>query len=58
MKKFDYYQPQDLGETLNPMEKLGGNARYIAGGTGLIVRIRDLPITPERILSALKNQKK
>ncbi len=51
MKKFDYYQPQSLGETFNLMEKLGGNGRYIAGGTDLIVRMKQNLIQPDALIS-------
>ena len=40
MKKFDYYQPETLKEAYGLMEKFGGNARYIAGGTDIVWRIK------------------
>lgn len=51
MKRFDYHQPQTLGEAFNLMEKSGGNARYIAGGTDLIVRIKQKLIRPDALIS-------
>ena len=40
MKKFDYYQPETLKEAFRLMEKFGGGARYIAGGTDIIWRVK------------------
>lgn len=51
MKKFDYYQPQTLGEAFRLMEKFPGRARYIAGGTDVLVRIRQGVIQPDALVS-------
>lgn len=51
MKRFDYYQPQTLKEAFALMEKLRDNAKYIAGGTDLIVRIKQRVIQPEALIS-------
>jgi CO/xanthine dehydrogenase FAD-binding subunit len=51
MKKFDYYQPQTLGEAFDLMEKMGGNGRYVAGGTDLIVRIKQKLIRTDALIS-------
>jgi len=51
MKKFDYHRPQTLSQAFNLMEKSGGNARYIAGGTDLIVRIKQKLIRPDALIS-------
>jgi len=40
MNRFDYYQPESLKEAFGLMEKLKGDARYIAGGTDIIWRIK------------------
>jgi len=51
MKKFDYYQPQSLKDAFNLMEKADGHAMYIAGGTDLIVRIKQKVIRPAALIS-------
>jgi len=40
MKKFDYYQPRSLQEAYGLMEKQKGEARFIAGGTDIIWRVK------------------
>ena len=51
MKRFDYYQPQSLKEAFDLMEKLQGRARWVAGGTDLIVRIKQKAVAPEALIS-------
>ncbi len=51
MKKFDYYQPEGLSEAFHLLEKFGDTARYIAGGTDLIVRIKQKAIQPDALIS-------
>jgi len=51
MKKFDYYMPESLQEALGLMEKQKGRARYIAGGTDVIVRIKQRAIEPDALIS-------
>lgn len=51
MKKFDYYQPQNLKEAYGLMEKKGGSARYIAGGTDIIWRIKQGVIQADALIS-------
>ncbi len=51
MKKFDYYQPETLGKAYGLMEKHAGSARYIAGGTDLIIRIKHGDVQPEALIS-------
>ncbi|MBC8466915.1 MAG: xanthine dehydrogenase family protein subunit M [Deltaproteobacteria bacterium] len=51
MKKFDYYQPESLKEAYGLMEKHGGNARYIAGGTDIIWRIKQGVIEADALIS-------
>lgn len=51
MKKFDYYQPQGLKEAFNLMERFAGRARYIAGGTDLIVRIKQRAVQIDALIS-------
>jgi carbon-monoxide dehydrogenase medium subunit len=51
MKKFDYFQPQSLKEAYTLMEKHKGLARYVAGGTDVIVRMKQRLIQPEALIS-------
>ncbi len=51
MKRFDYYQPESLKEAYKLMEKLKGEARYIAGGTDLIVKMKQKVLTPKALIS-------
>jgi xanthine dehydrogenase iron-sulfur cluster and FAD-binding subunit A len=51
MKKFDYYQPETLKEAFSLMEKFKGHARYIAGGTDILVRTKQKAIHPDALVS-------
>jgi CO/xanthine dehydrogenase FAD-binding subunit len=51
MKKFDYHMPESLKEAFDLMEKHRGRARYIAGGTDVIVRMKQRAIEPEALIS-------
>ena len=51
MNKFDYYQPETLKEAYRLMEKLDGRARYIAGGTDIIWRIKQGMIEVDALVS-------
>jgi len=51
MKKFDYYKPQTSGEAFKLMEKHKGCARYIAGGTDILVRIKHGVMRPDALVS-------
>ena len=62
MKKFDYYMPESLKEAFKFFEKFKNRARYIAGGTDLLPRIRaesrceqpQLIFTPDALISLRK----
>jgi probable selenate reductase FAD-binding subunit len=51
MKRFDYHQPTTLEEALSLMEKLKGRAKYIAGGTDILVRMKQRAIDPDTLIS-------
>ncbi len=51
MKKFDYFQPETLKDSYSLMEKSKGQAKYIAGGTDLIVNIKNRVIQPDALIS-------
>jgi len=62
MKKFEYHQPETLTEAFFLMEKFKGRAKYIAGGTDLLVGIKQKAIQPDALISlgrvdALRNIK-
>ena len=51
MKRFDYFQPQTLKEAFSFMEKVKGHAKYVAGGTDVMVRIRQKALQPDALVS-------
>jgi len=51
MKRFDYFQPQTLKEAFSFMEKVKGHAKYVAGGTDVMVRIKQKALQPDALVS-------
>jgi aerobic carbon-monoxide dehydrogenase medium subunit len=51
MKKFDYLRPQTLEEALSLLNQHGKKAKLIAGGTDVIVMIKQKVMTPEVLIS-------
>src|SRR5262245_14937164 len=51
MIKFDYHEPTTLKNTFSLMEKHGEDARVIAGGTSLIIMMRQRLLTPKIVIS-------
>ena len=51
MKRFAYYQPQSLDEAFGLMEKYEGRARYVAGGTDAMIRVKQKIWQPEALIS-------
>ncbi|HIJ36450.1 MAG TPA: 2Fe-2S iron-sulfur cluster binding domain-containing protein [Deltaproteobacteria bacterium] len=51
MKKYEYHQPQTLAEAHGIMARLKGRAKYIAGGTDLMIRVKHRIIEPEALIS-------
>ena len=51
MKKFNYHRPPTLKEAFRLMEKYNGLARYIAGGTDIIVRVKKGVARPDALVS-------
>jgi carbon-monoxide dehydrogenase medium subunit len=49
-----YYRPRSIEEAVSLCQSLGREARYIAGGTDLMVKIKDKQIRPQYLIS-LKN---
>lgn len=51
MHHFDYYRPESLDQAYEIMVQFQGRARYIAGGTDLMVRIKQGLARPEVLIS-------
>lgn len=51
MRRFDYHRPETLKEAFDLMERLKGRARYVAGGTDLLVRMKQGLLRPEALIS-------
>jgi len=51
MKKFDYFKPKTLDEALTLFSKYGEKARLIAGGTDVIVMIKQKAMAPDVLIS-------
>jgi aerobic carbon-monoxide dehydrogenase medium subunit len=49
--KFDYLEPESLGEALTLLERHGDEARAIAGGTSLIIMMRQRLLMPKVVIS-------
>lgn len=54
LPKFEYYEPTTLEETLRLLSELGGNARILAGGTDLLVRMKLKVEKPSQLISLRK----
>jgi len=51
MKKFDYFKPKSLEEALTLFAKYGEKAKWIAGGTDVIVMIKQKTTAPDALIS-------
>jgi carbon-monoxide dehydrogenase medium subunit len=51
MIRFDYQEPTTLKKAFSLMEKHGDDARVIAGGTSLIIMMRQRLLTPKVVIS-------
>jgi len=51
MKKFDYLKPKTFDEALSLLAKYGEKAKLIAGGTDVIVMIKQKAIAPDVLIS-------
>jgi CO/xanthine dehydrogenase FAD-binding subunit len=51
MMKFDYYQPKTVAEALQLTQEGKGMRKYVAGGTDLIVRMKQRLIHPLALIS-------
>ena len=51
MKKFDYFKPKTLEEALRLLAQHGEKAKWIAGGTDVIVMIKQKAMAPDVLIS-------
>lgn len=51
MVKFDYLEPESLDEALAMLEQHGDDARAIAGGTSLVIMMRQRLLMPKVVIS-------
>lgn len=51
LPKFNYHEPSTLEETLQLLSELGGNAKLLAGGTDLLVRMKQKIDQPTHVIS-------
>ena len=51
MKRYAYYQPRSLDEAFGLMAKYEGQARYVAGGTDAMIRVKQKVWAPEALIS-------
>ncbi|NWG04980.1 MAG: xanthine dehydrogenase family protein subunit M [Syntrophaceae bacterium] len=51
MKKFDYLKPKSIEEALTLLDQYGEKAKLIAGGTDVIVMVKQKTMAPEVLIS-------
>lgn len=51
MHTFEYLKPQTIDEAISLMEGRGEKARYIAGGTDILVKIKEKKVLPDFLIS-------
>jgi carbon-monoxide dehydrogenase medium subunit len=51
MRKFSYLVPKTLDEAISLHESYGDRARYIAGGTDVIVKVKEGKLAPDYLIS-------
>ena len=51
MNKFDYLTPTSISEAISLHENYGNQAQYIAGGTDVMVKIKEGKISPQYVIS-------
>jgi aerobic carbon-monoxide dehydrogenase medium subunit len=51
LPKFEYHEPTTLEETLTLLSELGGNAKLMAGGTDVLVRMKQKIDRPGHLIS-------
>ena len=51
MRKFTYLAPKNLDEAVSLHESYGGRAKYIVGGTDVLVKIKEGKLAPDYLIS-------
>ena len=51
MHTFEYLKPKSIDEAISLMESHGERARYIAGGTDILVKIKEKKVLPDFLIS-------
>ncbi len=51
LPKFEYHEPSTLEDALKLLSELGGNAKVLAGGTDLLVRMKQKVDNPSHVIS-------
>lgn len=51
---FDYFEPVSIAEAVELLQKYGDDAKVIAGGTDLLVDMKEEKITPKVLISIMK----
>ena len=51
VNKFDYLTPTSISEAISLHESYGNQAKYIAGGTDVMVKIKEGKISPQYVIS-------
>ncbi len=54
LPKFSYFEPKQIGEACSLLEEYGEEARVLAGGTDLLVKMKQGLLNPKCLVS-LKN---
>ncbi len=54
LPRFDYHEPSTLEEALKLLSDLGGNAKILAGGTDLLVRMKQKVDKPTHVISVAR----
>ncbi len=54
MKPFAYFEPATLEEALDLLHEWGGRARVLAGGTDLVVQMKQKKLSPEALISLIR----
>jgi carbon-monoxide dehydrogenase medium subunit len=51
LPRFEYFEPRSLGEALELLDKLGPEARILAGGTDLLVKMKTGALRPRYLIN-------
>lgn len=54
MRNFEYFEPTSLQEAVGLLQRYGENARMLAGGTDLLIQIRERVMAPDQLINIKK----